>query len=1400
MVAAPSQRDFCAIGLSCPRPPHLPPVGQAIRQQSSGSQSSQLYSSRHSSSGGRSSDHAGPHSLLGGDALPWTLGIAATVAARGWRQGSRAGGSSGSSASTAGRGSAAVLAGAVEARRNGARRKQQSRRWSTPTQLSTLSLQTIRERSWLSLLSFKWVKPLLRKGNSEDPIVLDDVMPPPHGLQAAALAEEFRDDVKGKGYGADRKIPVLKTVLWIHRFRLLRTGLLRLLNTCIQFLPVLCLNGLLKAIERGDPYTGLRSAVLLFLVLCSKTVVENQLFYFITKDAIRVRAMLQASIYSKSLKLPESAAAVPPVTLMQVDSGKLESLFYSVHTLWDGILQVLGYSFLLVRYLGPAGLSGLVVLAVLLPLNARLNRQLSRLSREAFRCSDARVSTTSELLRGIRAIRQMGWEEVFNKEVCELREEELSAQRRRMNVGATLVSVFSALPPFMTAVVLAAYAWTQGGQAFQPSTIFAALAVLDQVRFPLLFYPSALDQLAEGKTASSRIADFLALEEASSATQQKKQDHGDGSAPPSAGGMAALSIPAGRYQVGGVGSPTLVLPHQIDIEPKELVAVVGAVGAGKSTLLQALIGELPQAKLGAPSGTVAYCAQQPWVPTGTLQNVVTGDAVNVDEKSFKKACKAAGIDFAQPQDEITLGTLSGGQQARVALARAVYTALADPQGDLHSVVLDDITAALDPRVSTQVLKNCVVGAMAGLTRIVATNDSGASLRIYDKIIIMDSIGQELRVVAQGSYTELAMKGLLDAEALHHGEDQQEEHAEAAAAAAAGAVEVLDQAEAEETTSSVVKLTVAEDRAKGNIPGSLYRRYFTTARSPVILTLALASIVACYVATLLQQWFVGLWSADTTLRRGLPFYLIGVTSLGTAAAILGFGRALFIAAFGRRSSRAIHKDLCNSVLVRASTRYFDANPQGRVLQRFAKDLEQVDSALPSSLRNMLACMCTLSGSMANIVLVSPPFVFVLMPLAWVYWKALGYYLPVAREMKRLEALARSPVYTEQGIAADGVVSIRQLRLEERMKARALAAIDGSTSVTYAMKGVDRWFSFRMELLGNVVVLSSGVLGLLATGLVGPTSWGAAKIAVSVTQALSVTGLLNWTVRTVADTETSFSSFQRVVFTTDETELEAPRKLPADSKLVETWPASGQVELQDVSLRYRDDLPLVLNDVSFKVSPGQRVGIVGRTGSGKSTVLRVLLRTVELEDGSGTVSVDDTDIKSIGLERLRRGVTVIPQDNFLLTGTVRRNVDPEGVYTDAEVRRALEAASLNHWDLSRSISASKGDISPGERQLLGVARAVLRGSHVMAFDEVTSRVDEATDRKVQEALRRLPEGTTLLVVSHRISTLEDYDMVIVMDKGKVAEVGDPQTLKRTPGSIFAQLSEAESIGARSLTPAR
>jgi len=1191
-------------------------------------------------------------------------------------------------------------------------------------------------------------------------------------LSASLIEREWQARKDGHQVKLDHK-ELAKSLLWLHRWRLLRTGFLRFLNTAVQFLPALILGPLLTAIKLGDVPAGQTAALQLFAVLCLKTFVENQFFYQTTMMATRVQSMLQASIYEKSLRLHESAAVVPPVTLMQVDTSKVADLTYSLHTLWDGIFQVVGYSVLLWWYLGVAGFAGIVVMLIGLPFNAQLQRDLSSLMKKCLETSDARVSKTSEILGGIRALRQMGWEDIFELQVRNLRDQELSAQRKRDTVAAYLLSYFSALPPFMIAVVLSVYvAGTPTG--FSAAMIFTALSLLNQIRFPLLFYPNALNALAEGTAALRRLSGFLALEEAASPRPPMSEDKD-----------LPLLLAPGRYHIGNSSTaPSLVLSEPLSIAEGQLVAVIGPVGSGKSSLLKAFLGEVPGAPLNRPPEHVAYCSQQPWIAEGrTLLEVVTGawmdstdpELKKVDEEAFSKALAVAAVDFADADDEVSGTSLSGGQQARLALARAMYKALVGK--DVCACVLDDVTAALDPQVTNEVINNCLDGPLKKFATIFVSSDPGSWLPRCDTIIQMKAVDNELRVDFVGSYTQLTEQGRFAPGAPRKETKAPEEEDEE-----------TDVTTMEQPVQKKKKLqvTTEEERALGAVPLELYRHYFKSARSPILLGSAFGAVIASYAATIVQQWFIGLWTADTTMHRGLVYYMSGVIFWGVLASALTFGRALLIAAFSRRASRAVHDQLCEKVLVKASTSHFDRNPSSRLLQNFSKDLEQIDTALPGSLRSASASICTLAGAFFTIILATPAFAFLLPPLFWIYMKSLQYYRPVARELKRLEPLARSPVYAEQQAAASGVTTIRQLGLGDVMAARALRAIDGNTSVSFAGKALDRWFSLRMELLGNVIVLASSLVCLAATG---SGAWSEARSAIAVTQALSVCGLLNWTVRTIAQTETSFTSWQRVDDALESTELEGERIQPEDKHLPEHWPLSGTISFQDVSFRYRENLPLVLQKLCLQLTPGQRVGVVGRTGSGKSTLLRILLRTVEPSEGS--VTIDGVDIQKVGLARLRSSVTAIPQDNFLVSGSIRENVDPRGSYSDEEVRHALEAASLSNWEPNRHINAAR-DISPGEKQLIGVARAVLRKSRIVALDEVTSRVDKATDEKVQAALKRLPEGTTLLVVSHRLTTLHDYDLVVVLGDGQVIEFGKPSVLEADPNSNFASMLAAERGG--------
>ena len=423
----------------------------------------------------------------------------------------------------------------------------------------------------------------------------------------------------------------------------------------------------------------------------------------------------------------------------------------------------------------------------------------------------------------------------------------------------------------------------------------------------------------------------------------------------------------------------------------------------------------------------------------------------VDFDAFSRALAVAAVDFAEANDEVSATSLSGGQQARLALARAMYKAQVR---DVCACVLDDVTAALDPQVTLQVINNCLNGPLQDMATLLVSSDPGPWLQRCDRIIVMksasghESDASELQVDFVGSYEELAESGRLE---LSHSSvpNRRKETAEKEMEA-----EEVEEPEVEESKSESgvpskpsKQITVEEARASGAVPLRLYAHYFRSARSPILLGLAGAAVMASYAATAAQQWWIGLWTADATMKRGLAYYMLGVIFWGLLASALTFGRSLLIAAFSRRASRAVHDELCDKVLVRASTSHFDQNPSSRLLQNFSKDLEQIDNSLPNSLRSAVSSVTTLAGAAVTIVLATPTFTVIMLPLLWLYTRSLQYYRPVARELKRLEPLARSPVYSEQAAAASGVITIRKLGLGNVMAVRSL-----STSVSHAMSEV------------------------------------------------------------------------------------------------------------------------------------------------------------------------------------------------------------------------------------------------------------------------------------------------------------------------------------------------------------
>ena len=562
-----------------------------------------------------------------------------------------------------------------------------------------------------------------------------------------------------------------------------------------------------------------------------------------------------------------------------------------------------------------------------------------------------------------------------------------------------------------------------------------------------------------------------------------------------------------------------------------------------------------------------------------------------------------------------------------------------------------------------------------------------------------------------------------------------------------------------------KLMSVEDKQEGAVPGTFYMRYLR-AGGPLWLTVPLLFVAfSCMqLSQLASQWWLTFWTSDPAyVANPMAFYMGVFFALGVASALFAFTRVTTTALMGISASRALHASLLSAVLA-APMSFFDTTPVGRLISRFTKDMDAVDMTLPQSLGMLGTCVVFLLGSTAAIVFAVPWFALACVPLAVVYAYIMAYFRNVAREVKRFDSITRSPIYAHFSETLGGLSTIRAYRLAGAFAASNEARVADNIAAYYTLKACDRWLSVRLETLGNAVVLATALLcvGTLPAAATGARGSGSGLTGFALTYAMALTGMANWLVRTAAEAEQNMTSVERLTHYVDHTAGEAYAPPPAAPRPPPGWPATGALAFQHYSMRYREDTPTVLKGVSFDVRAGERVGVVGRTGSGKSSVLVSLFRLVEEKCRSGAIALDGVDTSAVGLHQLRSALAIIPQDPTVFSGTLRANLDPTeslgpggGPAPDAALWAALEKVGLREWverlegGLDAPVAEFGESMSVGQRQLVCLCRVLLRADRVslLALDEASASLDHVSDAALQRALKDSFSHATHLVVAHR-----------------------------------------------------
>ncbi|XP_046577415.1 multidrug resistance-associated protein 1-like [Haliotis rubra] len=1111
-------------------------------------------------------------------------------------------------------------------------------------------------------------------------------------------------------------------------------------------------------------WKGYLLCIVLFASTLTQTVFSHANWHQGKKVALRIVAVIISAIFRKSLKMSNKAKKESTtgeiVNLMSVDVEHIQTITVWIWAVWAIPLNVAIALYLLYQSLGASMFAGMAVLLVLLPVNVVAVFMLRKYQAELMQYKDKRMKIMNEVLNGIKILKLYAWEPSFQEKVLEVRDKELRILMKMAFLKSFNTFTWTLIPYLVSLTTFVTYIFTSDDHYLRPEVVFPAISLFSIIRLAIVRSPSVIAYLVQATVSLKRINKYLNREDLSetdvlwNATQRP-----------------AVKITNGCFQWNSEAAPTLT-NVSLDVTEGQLLAIVGQVGSGKSSLVSAILGEMDKL-YGHVSlkSHIAYVPQVAWIQNDTLQNnILFGKPMDRHWYNKVVECCALTPDLEMlPAGDMTeIGergiNLSGGQKQRVSLARAVYN-------DADIYLLDDPLSAVDSHVGKHIFDKVISseGLLASKTRVLVTHGIHW-LPEVDSILVMTS-GQ---ISEKGTYEELLQSNgpfskflqtyLTENNDLDDSQIemskigkqvlQRLESAKSSGERKADIKPVLSKPQTNETRQFQVKeeelkkekrkLVEEEVVESGKVTMKVFLTYF---RAIGLLPMLIAMVMyALFQATsVTSTTWLSKWTDDTSLgnlttlpsnstaRMEKNEYYIGIYGA------LGLVQTTFIMVFSFlwnlrtvKASGTLHSNMLKNVL-RAPMSFFDTTPTGRIVNRFSQDMDTIDTRMPI-------------------------------------------------------AVEYSFNTTHFGETLSGASVIRSFQAQSRFIKESEDRVDAKQKFTFYSFCALRWQGVRLEVFGNIIVLAASLFAVmsrdtLSGGLVG----------LSVSYAIEITANLSWMVQLVSEVETQIVMVERVKQYTEihsEPAWDMPERRPTHD-----WPDAGVVKFLDYSTRYREGLDLVLKGVTCTVHSTEKVGIVGRTGAGKSSLTLSLFRLIEA--AGGEINIDGVDISTLGLHDLRSKLTILPQDPVLFARSLRGNVDPFTQYSDNQIWRALEQAHLKTFvevlpdGLEHECSEGGENMSVGQRQLLCLARALLKKTRILVLDEATAAVDMETDDLIQQTIRSEFKDCTVLTIAHRLNTVMDYDRILVLDNGRVCEFDTPSILLRQHDSIFYNMAKAAGL---------
>ncbi|CAI9088254.1 OLC1v1022535C1 [Oldenlandia corymbosa var. corymbosa] len=1248
--------------------------------------------------------------------------------------------------------------------------------------------------SIFSILTFSWMGPLTSLGHKKT-LDLQDV-PQLAGLDSVRGAFPIFDEKLQSQRGNTSKVTTLmlvKGLVATVRKEILLSGLFALVCTLASYVGPYLIETFVQYLngQQDFDHEGYVLVAFFFTAKYAECLSQRHGGFRSQQAGFRARAALVEKIYIKGLTLSfqskQEQTSGEIINLMAVDAERISDFGWYMHQPWIIIIQIGLALALLYKNLGLASIVTFVATVIVMLLNLPIGKWQEKFQGELMKSKDRRMKMTSEVLRNMRILKLQAWEMKFLSKIQQLRKTEEGWLRKYLYSWAMASFVFAASPTFVSVVTFGACFLL--GIPLESGKILSALATFKILQEPIYTLPDTMSTIIQTKVSLDRIASFLSLPDLPPDAVQKL---------PMGSSSLAIEIIDGNFTWELSAPGPYLRDINIRVSHGMKVAICGAVGSGKSSLLSCVLGEMPKIS-GAIKlcGTKAYVAQSPWIQSGKIEeNILFGK--EMEREKYDRVLDACSLkkdlEILSFGDQTIIGergiNLSGGQKQRVQIARALYH-------DADVYLFDDPFSAVDAHTGTHLFNECILGFLSAKTVVYVTHQV-EFLPAADLILVM----KDGKITQAGKYDDILKSesdimelvgahqtALSVLDSIEGGSRTITEDADSLQRIQNLLKKEKNEGDEYAKTGDIVEpkgqLVEEEEREKGKVGFPVYWKYMTTAYGGALVPVVLFSLILFQVfqigSNYWMAWATPLSPDDAPQVTGSTLIIV-YASLAIACCFCALSRTLSLATAGYKTSTILFNNMHFSIF-RAPMSFFDSTPSGRILNRASTDQTAADLRMAILLGAVANLITELFGIIAVMSQVAWQVFIIFIPVISISIWLQQYYISSARELSRLIGVSKAPVIQHFSETISGSSTIRCFDQEVRFQDTSMALIDAYSRPNFHNAAAMEWLCVRIDALALITFTLSLLFWVsVPEGTIDPSAAGLA-----VTYGLNMNFIQCMVVWVICNTENKIISIERMFQYMGI--LSEPPLVIASNRPDVHWPSLGQIDLHDLQVRYAPHLPLVLRGLTCTFLGGKKTGIVGRTGSGKSTLIQTLFRMVE--PVGGEIKIDGINISSIGLHDLRSRLSIIPQDPTMFEGTVRNNLDPLNEYNDEQIWEALDKCQLGdevrkkEGKLDSAVSENGENWSVGQRQLVCLGRVLLKKSKVLVLDEATASVDTATDNMIQQTLRQHFHDSTVITIAHRITSVLDSDMVLLLDQGLIQEYDSPSNLLEVTTSDFAKL---------------